>query len=137
MKPPSLTSPGTKAECNGQIGRPNLTETLASLGLTSIKQDVFIALWQLMSSLAGEERIPIAFLPSRLAWLLTHRYNVEAGSLAVLFVLAIFSEVGICELVADEDGGYIFRPLDTGGEKFKLTETSLWEKLDAQGVLLQ
>ncbi|MGI6507315.1 MAG: single-stranded-DNA-specific exonuclease RecJ [Saccharofermentanales bacterium] len=114
----------------------NLTETLASFGLTSIKQDVFIALWQLMSSLAGEERIPIAFLPSRLAWLLTHRYNVEAGSLAVLFVLAIFSEVGIGELVADEDGGYIFRLLDTGGEKYKLTETSLWEKLDAQGVLL-
>ena len=65
-----------------------------------------------------------------------HRYNVEAGSLAVLFVLAIFSEVGIGELVADEDGGYIFRLLDTGGEKYKLTETSLWEKLDAQGVLL-
>ncbi len=113
-----------------------LTETFVEFGLTSIGQDVFVALWQLMSSLAGEERIPVAFLPSRLAWLLTHRYNVEAGSLAVLFVLAIFAEVGIGDLLADEGGGFIFRLLDTGGEKFKLTETSLWGKLDAQGVLV-
>jgi single-stranded-DNA-specific exonuclease len=119
-----------------QLPDPHLMETLNRHGLTSIERDVFVALWQLLSSIAGRERVPIAFSPSRLAWLLTHRYNVDAGALAVLFVLAVFAEAGLGELVADECGGYIFRLLDIGEEKLTLTETPLWVKLDAQGVLV-
>lgn len=119
-----------------QLSDDDLAETLARFGLTSLGQNVFVALWQLISSLAGRGNTPITFLPSRLAWLLTHRYNVEVGALAVLFVLAIFAEVEIGELLVDEDGGFIFRLLDIGEEKLKLTETSLWRRLDAQGVLV-
>ncbi len=119
-----------------QLPDPDLAETLSDFGLTPISQNVFVALWQLIFALSGEERVPIAFSPSRLAWLLTHRYNVEAGALAVLFVLAIFAEVGLGELVADEGGGFLFRLCDVGDEKMILTETMLWSKLDVQGVLV-
>jgi hypothetical protein len=54
----------------------------------------------------------------------------------VLFILAIFAEVGLGELVADEGGGFIFRLLEIGEEKLVLTEAPLWVKLDAQGVLV-
>jgi single-stranded-DNA-specific exonuclease len=119
-----------------QLPDPHLTEAFNRHGLMSINREDVVALWQLVSSIAGRECVPIAFSPSRLAWLLTHRYNVDAGALAVLFILAIFAEVGLGELVADEGGGFIFRLLEIGEEKLVLTEAPLWVKLDAQGVLV-
>ncbi len=114
----------------------NLSERLSGQGVAAVSPRVFIALWHLISALAGQERHAFAFSPSRLAWLLTHRYNVTVSALGVLLALALFAEVGLGELAEDEESGYIFRPLETRDEKLKLTKAPLWGKLEALGVLM-
>ncbi len=113
----------------------NLLPTLEAYGVTFMESNVFVALWQLIAALAGAENHPITFLPSRLAWLLTHRYNIDVSALGLLLALVIFAEVELGEFAEDEEGGYVFHPLDTGGERMKLTRAPLWKKLVAQGVL--
>lgn len=102
----------------------------------AMSQALFVSLWQLMEELSGSGKFPVRFMPVRLAWVLSHRYNVEAGGLEILLALAVFSQAGLGEFIAEEDGSFSFRILDFEGQRPALSEAPLWAKLIAQGVLV-
>lgn len=100
----------------------------------SIAREDIVALWRLMKELAGRYDEPIEFRPTRLAWLLRHRYNGHVGPLEVLLILTILEQAGLCVLADDAAGGYAVDWRDSD-HRPKLSETPMWRRLTDEGVL--
>lgn len=101
----------------------------------TFSQALFTSLWQLASSLSGPERKRVVFLPVRLAWLLSHRYNVEAEADEVLVALRLFQAVDLLELEPDKAGAFAFTIKADHGRKPALSDSALWKNLKARGIL--
>ncbi|HZK29238.1 MAG TPA: single-stranded-DNA-specific exonuclease RecJ [Clostridia bacterium] len=112
-----------------------LISSTSSSPATTMSQDLFAALWQLMEKLSGFANRTVSFRPSRLAWLVSHSYNVKADSLEVLLALAVFDQVGLGKFSADEDSQFSFKILDYEGQRPALSQAPLWTRLIGQGVL--
>lgn len=95
----------------------------------------FSALWPLADALSGPGARSVNFHPVRLAWLLSHRYNVEAGALAVLLGLSVFDQAGLLSLVRNEDQSLAFRASRERRERPALSDTALWGRLKAMGAI--
>lgn len=103
--------------------------------LPTLSPGLFTALWQLMTRLSGPARRTVTFVPVRLAWLLSHRYNIEAGALDILLALAILREAGLIQLARDDEEAFAFKVNQMEGHKPALSNSSLWRKLAAWGFL--
>lgn len=101
----------------------------------TLSQALFTSLWQLVSALSGPERKRVVFLPVRLAWLLSHRYNVEAEAEEVLVALRLFQAVDLLELGSDKTGAFAFTIKADHGRKPALSDSALWKNLKARGIL--
>ncbi|MGI6617313.1 MAG: single-stranded-DNA-specific exonuclease RecJ [Saccharofermentanales bacterium] len=95
----------------------------------------FTALWLFLEQLGADGDGQIVFSPSRLAWVVSHRYNVEADAFAVLAILSIFSDVGLCHLERTESDYVVFKPEKPSGDRPSLTSSPLWEMLCRYGLL--
>ncbi len=102
-----------------------------------LSASLFRSLWQLLESLPGLEQDGLAFLPVRLAWLLSHRYNEEAKALEVLLALAIFDQAGLIRLSDRGEGSFTCTKLEQEGKKPALSDSPLWAELKAQGVVIE
>lgn len=98
---------------------------------------LFRSLWQLLGSLCGPACQELAFLPVRLAWLLSHRYNGKTKALEVLLALAIFDQVGLVRLRNYEDGSFSCAKLEQEGKRPALSDSPLWAELKALGVVVE
>lgn len=103
--------------------------------IMAFSQTLFSSLWQLVSTLSGPGRQKIHFLPARLAWFHSHRYNVEAGAVDLLLALKIFEEIGLLDLHRDQGEAFAFRSRPQEGQKPALSDSPLWETLEAWGTL--
>ncbi len=101
----------------------------------SLSPPLFTALWQLLWSLSGSKRRTVTFSPLRLACILSHRYNVEAGALDILLALAVFREAGLIQLAHGQDEAFAFKINQIEGQKPALSDSPLWGKLAAWGIL--
>lgn len=102
----------------------------------SLSQGLFTGLWQLMEELFGSRPGPVTFVPLRLAWLLSHRYNEEADPLGLLLGLAVFDESGLLRLTDNLDGSFTCVKGDPGKKRPALSDSHLWAELKASGVLV-
>ncbi|NLB51022.1 MAG: single-stranded-DNA-specific exonuclease RecJ [Clostridiaceae bacterium] len=101
-----------------------------------LSQSLFGSLWQLLESLCDAGGAGLAFLPVRLAWLLSHRYNGKTDPLGLLLAMAIFEQAGLIRLENEGDGSFICSRLERGGSRPALSESPLWTELKELGVIV-
>lgn len=101
----------------------------------TLKPAFFTALWLFLAQLGANGDGRIVFSPSRLAWILSHSYNVEADAFAVLAALRIFSDVGLCHFDSTGTGFYVFMPKEQESDRPSLTSSPLWTLLCRFGWL--
>ncbi|NLG29697.1 MAG: single-stranded-DNA-specific exonuclease RecJ [Clostridiaceae bacterium] len=99
-----------------------------------LSQNLFAALWQLIEMFKDDGR-PLLFSPVRLAWLVSHRYNVKADALDMTLALLVFHEVGLLRLLRAPAFGFQLEISDGNGLRPVLSESPLWRTLEALGVL--
>lgn len=95
----------------------------------------FTALWLFLAQLGEDGDGQIVFSPSRLAWIVSHRYNVEVDAFAVLVILNVFSDVGLCHIERTETDFVVFKPEKSNGGRPSLTSSPLWTMLCRYGLL--
>lgn len=95
----------------------------------------FTAIWMFLAQLGADGNGQIVFSPSRLAWVVSHRYNVEVDAFAVLAMLRIFSDVGLCRLERTEKNFIVFNPEEPKSGRPSLTSSPLWTTLSRYGLL--
>lgn len=108
----------------------------AGVWKSSLNQALFAPLWLLIRDLTAGGHKPMTFLPSRLAWLLSHRYNGETGPLGILLALRLFKDRGLIELWPQEAETYTLTINRQGGPRPALSDSPLWGKLEAWGILV-
>ena len=99
-----------------------------------VQQQLFNALWQLCAQFLSDGR-SFLFSPSRLAWLVSHRYNVIAGALEVTLALLVFQEAGLFRLSRNGDRGFSLEMIAQEGTRPTLSDSPLWQSLESLGVL--
>ncbi len=103
----------------------------------SLPASLFRSLWKILESLCDLKDRSLTFLPLRLAWLLSHRYNEEAKALEVLLALAIFDQAGLVRLSDKGDGSFSCTKIEQEGKRPALSDSPLWEKMKALGVAVE
>ncbi|HPX93129.1 MAG TPA: single-stranded-DNA-specific exonuclease RecJ [Bacillota bacterium] len=106
-------------------------------GSLSLSSSLFGPLWQTMEALCGGRCPQITFLPVRLAWLLSHRYNRGVRAPELLLALAILDEAGLVLLKDNGDGSFTCTKLEQGGKRPALSDSHLWGKLKELGVIVE
>ncbi len=100
----------------------------------SVSTNIFPVLWQLLSSVGGENQEPFVFKPSRVARLLREGYNVISSELSLLLALSVLEEAGLISLMLEEKADALLISAETAEEtKPRLRETDAWLLLEQCG----
>ncbi|NLA96371.1 MAG: single-stranded-DNA-specific exonuclease RecJ [Clostridiaceae bacterium] len=123
--------------CSRWLKEDETDKRVTGRGGLSLPASLFRSLWQMVESLCDPKNKPLTFLPVRLAWLLSHRYNEEVKALEVLLALAIFDQVDLVRLSNNGDGSFSCTKLEQEGKRPALKDSPLWEELKVLGVVIE
>lgn len=118
-----------------RTGKEGAGEAVARMATHPLRPSLFAGLWQVLENLAAHG--PLNFQPFRLAWLLSHRYNVGTDALGLLLALAVFEEAGLILLESGEDGTCTCSLPGRAGRRPALSEVPAWTELMNLGVMAE